>query len=323
MGSGNWGTHLALALHCAGIPVVEIAVRSQTKAGQLASRRFAHALGARLTTLKGAALDAEILWICTPDASIARVAAEIEVHLTGVPKRTAGNRSPLVGADRQRHQVVFHSSGALDSGELSILKTAGASVASVHPLMSFPQPSFERVLRPRQLAADMFPLAGVPFALEGDIAACAVARRLVRALHGVPFPLSASNKPLYHAFGAFTSPLLVALLTATAETGVAAGLREKQVFRLMRPIVERTVANFFSNGPGKSFSGPVARGDVDTIERHLAALQDRERIADIYRQLSRYALDTLPRRKSAQMRKVLARSAQKSASSSGSAASSA
>ena len=97
----------------------------------------------------------------------------------------------------------MHSSGALTSDELAVLRSQGASVASVHPLMTFVQGS-----RPS--------LAGVSFAVEGDSAAVRLARRIVKDVGGKAYSILKKDKAAYHAWGTFASPLLTALL-ATAE----------------------------------------------------------------------------------------------------------
>ena len=281
IGHGNWGAALAAALKNSGIPLHEIVARSKPSMQRTSK---AHA-GARLTLLRDAALDADVLWICTPDASIASVARQLASRLAKNPRR--------------KPPVVFHSSGALASTELAALRTAGASVASVHPLMTFPKASFLQ-REPQQGV-----LTGVPFAIEGDARACRAARQLVRALGGEPFIISTADKPLHHIFGAFASPLLVALLTAAMETAVAAGYTRAQARRRMRPIVERTISNFFANGPERSFSGPIARGDASTIARHLEALGPYPELLAIYRELTRFALDSLPAQNGHPIQKLL------------------
>jgi predicted short-subunit dehydrogenase-like oxidoreductase (DUF2520 family) len=270
IGHGNWGTALAFALHEASISLREIIVRNKRRGNP-------HIVGVRVTTLANAALDADVLWICTPDATIASVADKLAAALSQIAART-----------RPARPVVFHSSGALASAELAALQRLGISVASVHPLMTFPQQSRSQRNQPSHQ------LAGVPFAIEGDSRACNMARKLVRVLGGEAFTLAAENKPLYHAFGAFASPLVIALLTAAMETAVAAGYTPTQARRRIRPIVERTVSNFFTHGPDKSFSGPIARGDAATIARHLDALRPYPRLLSTYRGLARFALDSLP-----------------------------
>lgn len=277
IGPGNWGTALASALFAVGIPIDEIVVRKLRDG----NRRLAQKYGARLETLKSAKLDAEIIWICTPDAAIAKTAAALA-------------KQGLL----EKGQVVLHSSGVLASTELAAVRDAGASVASVHPLMSFPQ---------RVGARDKtVSLRGVPFAMEGDARAVRMARRVVRALGGDAYTIRTQDKPLYHAFGAFASPLVTALLTAAVKTGCAAGISQADAIRRMQPIVERTVANFFAHGPRKSLSGPVARGDVATVERHLAALLQHQELLEIYRALQNFSVESLPGKNKKALRKMLA-----------------
>ena len=303
IGFGNWGTALAFALFGAGIPIKEIVVRSISKTATAQRRKISRSLGAKFTTLDRAALDADVLWICTPDANIAQTAVKVAAKLESANKR------------RTARQVVFHSSGAFASGELMALKAVGAGIASVHPLMSFPGITHGEALdsRVNPALAD-FPLAGVPFALQGETQACRVARRLVKMLHGAAFTLQERDKVLYHAFGAFTSPLLLALLTAAAEAGAAAGLHKNEVRSLMEPIVAKTISNFFKSGPERSFSGPLARGDSGTVARHLLALHEHPALEAIYRQLSLYAVDTLPVDRRPTLRQMLRQPARNAAS---------
>lgn len=292
IGAGNWGTALALALHRAGVAIPEIIVRRKLRS----STELATAVGARSTTMDRAELDADVLWICTPDAVISSVAADLAARLTAKAAKRTYNSETAVP---RRAPIVFHSSGALTSEELAALRAVKASVASVHPLMTFPRN------RRRRKALASQELKGVPFALEGEARACSAARKLIGALGGEAFMLPAKDKALYHAFGAFTSPLLVAVLTAAVEAAVAAGWSAQQSRRRMRSIVERTVANFFADGPGNSFSGPIARGDAATVARHLEVLRAHPHLASIYRELSLFAVDSLPTRNAGKIERVL------------------
>lgn len=306
IGIGNWGMALALALQDARVPFREFIVRKKRSSDQ----KLASAMGAQLTTMAKATLDADILWICTPDGAISSVASELADRLDKLRQRP----SPLRATKRiNQHTklMVFHSSGALASTELAALQRVGASIASVHPLMTFPR---RAVFAQKQPGRNTAPLAHVPFAVEGDPNAGQTARRLVRAMQGEPFSLRVEDKPLYHAFGAFTSPLLIALLTAATQTAMTAGYTAQEARRRMRPIVERTMANFFADGPDKSFSGPIARGDAATVARHLEALRAYPRLAAAYKELSLFALGSLPASNKAKIRQFLARPINNSAS---------
>jgi predicted short-subunit dehydrogenase-like oxidoreductase (DUF2520 family) len=257
IGLGNWGSSLVRALTDAGVPLHEVIVRAQ--------------LSARNNTLPlngmdRARLDADVLWLCVPDNAIARVTARL--------LKRVGDRG-LEG------QIVVHSSGALSAGVLQAAANAGASVGSVHPLMSFP-------------SRKPVTLKGVSFAVEADPAGSRVLKQLVRRIGGRPFAIKAANKALYHAVGVLASPLLVSHLTAAQEVAARAGFSPREARRLIEPIARATLDNFFRNGPTRSFSGPIARGDVDTIRLHLQALKPHPILASVYRSLALYALEALP-----------------------------
>jgi predicted short-subunit dehydrogenase-like oxidoreductase (DUF2520 family) len=257
IGLGNWGSSLARALTDAGVPLHEVVVR-----GRVSPRKTS----LPLINLDRARLDADVLWLCVPDKVIGRVTARLA-------KRAAGQG--LEG------QIVVHSSGALSAGVLQAAAESGSSVGSVHPLMSFPT---------RTPVA----LKGVFFAVEADAAASRVLNQLVRRIGGRPFAIKAASKALYHAVGVLSSPLLVSHLAAAYEAAAHAGFSPRQARRLIEPIARATLDNFFRHGPARSFSGPIARGDVDTIRLHLQALKPHPILASVYRSLALYALEALP-----------------------------
>lgn len=306
IGFGNWGTALAHGLTQADVPLREIIVRTlRARDRKLASSFRTIGATATATTLDHAALDADVFWICTPDASIAGIAADLARRLAH--RRALRRSRPCpIPQPPGKGPVIFHSSCALSSSELEVLRTAGASTGTVHPLMTFP-PQSRAPSRPHSPSptAPRFALAGIPFAIEGDARAMRCARLLVKALHGKSFSLPAASKPLYHAFGSFASPLLVALLQATAHAGMAVGYSRGNAMGLMQPIVEQTISNFFRHGAEKSFSGPMARGDVATIASHMRALEAYPSLTALYRELGAFALTALPNRRSQEIEQVL------------------
>lgn len=262
IGLGNWGSSLAYALNAAGGSLQEVILsRARSGAG---NSGWARALP--LITLDRAELKADVLWLCVPDAAIGRVTGRIV-------KR--------VGKRGLKGQIVVHSSGALSAQVLQAAARAGASVASVHPVMSF-------------ATRIPVPLQGVPFGVEADAASRRILNAIVRRVGGRPFSVEAGSKALYHAVGVLSSPLLVSHLVAAHEAAALAGFNPRQARRLIEPIVWATLDNFFLRGHGKSFSGPIARGDVQTIDLHLQALKPHPMLAGVYRSLALYALKTLP-----------------------------
>jgi predicted short-subunit dehydrogenase-like oxidoreductase (DUF2520 family) len=209
---------------------------------------------------------AKVVWFCVPDGEIARAA------------------EAFAATSEWSGKIALHSSGALSSSELEALCRQGAAVASVHPLMTFVRGS-----RPS--------LAGVPFAIEGDAAAARMARRIVKDLGGQPYILRREDKAAYHAWATFASPLLTAFLATTERMAVLAGIKPKAARLRMMPILKQTLVNYGLLGAAKGFSGPIVRGDVDTIARHLRILHDVPQAREVYSALARAALQYLPARK--------------------------
>jgi predicted short-subunit dehydrogenase-like oxidoreductase (DUF2520 family) len=191
-------------------------------------------------------------------------------------------------------KVALHSSGALASDELAVLRGQGASVASVHPLMTF--------VRGSQAS-----LVGVPFAIEGNPKAVRVARAIVRRLHGQMFAIGKQQKEAYHAWGMFASPLLTALLAAGERVAIAAGVRGKAARERMLPILRQTLANYARLGAPGSFSGPIARGDVATVGKHLKVLLEVPEVREVYVALVRAALRHLPAKNRTALARILQR----------------
>ena len=272
VGPGRLGTALALELRRAGYRICEIV------SGNSSASRHKAAVLAKLVRAKVAAagqkLDGDLIWFCVPDREIARAARQ------------------LSDAMDWRGKVALHSSGALASDELRGLRLRGAAVASVHPLMTFVHGSAPS-------------LKGVPFALEGDPAAVRVARRIVRDLGSEAFPISIGRKMAYHAWGAFASPLLIALLVTGERVARTAGLSTVEARRKALPILRQTLANYAKLGPAGAFSGPIVRGDAQVVQEHLEALKKVPEARAVYVALARVGLRYLPARKREQLEKLV------------------
>lgn len=271
VGPGSLGTALAVSLAKAGFVIDAVIARSRgsfRKAQQLAKR-----VGALPTTDLGAT-QADLLWICVPDSQIAPAALTFARKL------------------EWKGRTVFHSSGALTSDELRPLRRRGARVASVHPLMTF-------------VRGSRGALVGVPFAIEGDPAAVRMARRIVRDLGGYSFTILKKNKRAYHAWGTFASPLLMALLATTEEVAALAGVQRKAARQRMIPILQQTLANYAAFGAPRAFSGPIIRGDVETVRRHLEVLAKLPVAKEVYSALAKAALQYLPTKSKDTLTRIL------------------
>src|SRR5579872_446995 len=261
---------LAISLQRAGFAISALV-------GRKSSMRTARALAKQLrshATSEPAKVDADVIWFCVPDSEIAQVAQSWAI------------------SSRGKGRVALHSSGALSSDGLADLRRKGFAVASVHPLMTFVPGS-----RPA--------LAGVPFAIEGDPGAARVARRIVSDLGGRSYPIRKQDKAAYHAWGTFASPLFTALLAATEQVAAAAGVKRPEIRRRMIPILLQTLANYAQFGAPGAFSGPIIRGDVNTVKKHLRALRGVPAAREVYIALARAALQYLPAKNKRLLRQIL------------------
>jgi predicted short-subunit dehydrogenase-like oxidoreductase (DUF2520 family) len=152
--------------------------------------------------------------------------------------------------------VVVHLAGSLG---LEVL-APHARRASVHPLVALPD---------RHLGAVR--LVGAWYAVAGD----PVARAIVSDLHGRALLVDDQNRVSYHAAACIASNHLVALLGQVERVAADAGVPLAAYLDLVRATVENVAAL----GPAAALTGPVARGDWDTVQRHLDAIDPEERAA--------------------------------------------
>lgn len=277
IGMGNWGTSLAHALATHGL-LREAVVKRAPSRSKLPVRSW-----------EAATLDASILWLAVPDDAIAAACDEI-----------LARRPSLKG------QIVLHSSGALPAAILAPARQAGAGIASVHPVMSFPR-------------REIVPLNHVLFGIEAEHRrALARIRAVVQAIGGTPFVIPSGSKALYHAAGTLASPLLVSLIAAAERTARHAGLNPQDASKLVTALAQATVSNLATRaGAGDSkpssrewnWSGPFARGDAGTIQLHLEALDAHPVLAQAYRALAVNALGELPVKQKHKMEALLHRPA--------------
>jgi len=273
VGAGNLASALAVALRAAGYRIEQVIARGRA-ASLRRAQRLAREVGASAVAVRQAQIRAPIIWFCVPDGAIASAAASLTTSA-----EWSGN-------------VALHSSGALTSDELAVLRERGTAIASVHPLMTF-------------VRGSRASLAGVPFAIEGSPKAVRAARAIVRDLKGHSFTIRKAQKEAYHAWGMFASPLLTALLAATERVAGAAGVSRKAARKRMLPILKQTLANYERLGAPGSFSGPIARGDAATVEKHLKVLQEIPDTRQVYVALARTALRDLPAKNRAALEKIL------------------
>lgn len=202
-----------------------------------------------------------VILFAVPDGTIAAAAARLEAR--GRP-----------GADC----VALHLSGALGSDVLSPLADLGYAIGSLHPLQT--------VADPRE---GMRRLRGSYFTFEGGRAAEAVARRVVTAAAGRLLELEVREKARYHAACVFASNyIVVCAAVAIRLLAESVDISEDEARRALSPLLHGALANLDAVGLPGALTGPVARGDVETVAGHLRELEGGVRT--LYRGLATEAL---------------------------------
>jgi predicted short-subunit dehydrogenase-like oxidoreductase (DUF2520 family) len=183
-------------------------------------------------------------------------------------------------ADVVPPSVAFvHCSGALGLGVLGPLGTAHA-VGSFHPLQSFPRPRPPEAFRGSLVAID----ARTP-ALRRRL------ERLARDLGAKPRGVAEADRVVYHAAAVLASNYLVALAGQAVELLETIGWSESEAVAGLIPLMRGALDEVNRRGPTAALTGPIRRGDVETVTRHLEALAGRPRTADLYRMLGQIALE--------------------------------
>lgn len=238
IGAGQLATPLAWSLARAGFPIAGAASRSQASAARLAGG----IAGAKAyDDPQQLADDAELVLIAVPDDAIATVAKSVRWQA--------------------RHGVV-HCSGATEVSVLAPAAAAGAATGGFHPMQSF-----------TNTEAAMKNLPGCTVAIEAEEPLLGVLTHVAEALDCHPIRLPAGARGLYHASGSFASSFLVGLLNDALDLWSAFGAGREEAFRALLPLMKGTVAAIEANGPVNSLAGPIARADLGTVERHIAALR--------------------------------------------------
>jgi predicted short-subunit dehydrogenase-like oxidoreductase (DUF2520 family) len=269
VGPGRAGTAVALALVARGWRPVAVAGRTADAAS---TQAVAALLGAPAVEAVDAGRHADLVVIATPDSAIAAAASEL------APSLRAG-------------ALVVHLSGAstLHEFDAVLLARPDVQVGSLHPLQSLPSGEVGRgggfadrrrkagACDGAQIGADR--LAGSWCAIEGSPGV----ERVALTLEMRPFRLDPADRVAYHAAACVASNHLVALLGQVERLAANAGVP----LDAFLPLVRGTLDNVADLGPADALTGPVARGDDETVARHLDALPADERNA--YRALAREA----------------------------------
>jgi len=257
IGAGTVGTALALRLSSQGYPVVAVSSRSRASAEKLA--RLVN--GCRVfDNNQGVADSAELIFVTTPDDAIAPVVSQIQWH---------------------PGQSVVHCSGADSTVILRPAQKFGAQVGVFHPLQTFAS---------AKQAIENMP--GSTFALEAEEPLLNTLKDMATALGGYWIELKAGDKVLYHASAVIACNYLVTLVKLATDLWQTFNVPKQKATKALLPLLRGTIHNIETVGIPQCLTGPIARGDIGTIKKHLDALeQTAPYLVSTYRELG---LQTIP-----------------------------
>lgn len=243
LGLGKVGTAVGFLLREAGYPIAAVSALPI----ESAASGVEFTGGAVLADYTEAAGRGRIILITTVDDAIAHVCEKI-------------TRGGAIGPGKK----VLHMSGACGLDVLQSAKKAGASVACIHPMQSFADV---------KNAIQNIPGSAFGVTADGDIKAWAL--QVVQDLGGKAFIIADEDKPLYHAAACMASNYLVTLMHLVEGIYLRIGLSQDDALQVFWPLVRGTLRNIESQGTVQALTGPIARGDVGTLKKHLEAFDGK------------------------------------------------
>jgi predicted short-subunit dehydrogenase-like oxidoreductase (DUF2520 family) len=262
VGAGAVGTALGVALARAGWPVVAVASRDPGRRA-----RFVELVGGvRAFAEAQAVLDeVELVILCVPDDALAAVAGSLRLY---------------------SGQAIVHTSGAVGPEVLEPARAAGTQAGTFHPLVAF-----------TEVERSVEALRGATVAIEADPDLASLLAEMAEALGAVPVRLPPGSQAAYHAAAVLAAGGLVGLLDGIVELGRVAGLDEAGSIAVYGRLAEQTLANVRAIGLDAALTGPIVRGDVGTLRRHLDALRRHApAVVPLYRALAEREIEVALRR---------------------------
>ncbi|PLX86329.1 MAG: DUF2520 domain-containing protein [Desulfuromonas sp.] len=241
IGPGRLGQAVGKLLVDAGYELRALVSRDPGRA--VAAARFAGCRKAATTDLSKAR-EGDLVLLALPDDHLEEMAAAL---------RREGHLHP--------DAILVHFSGIHPAAILLQGDKPPRQALSIHPLQSFA----DSVMGVRNLP-------GSPFAVEGAEELLPLAEKLVEDLGGTPFRIAGDQKALYHAAACVASNYLVTLTAAAGQILAACGFGQDEAVRLLSPLLRGTGKNLAALGPEAALTGPIARGDVQTVTRHGQAI---------------------------------------------------
>jgi len=256
IGAGITGTALAVRLAQHGYQVIAVSSRSLSSAKKLAGRISSCQA---CNEPQEVADTAQLVFITTPDDAIPEVAAKVKWH---------------------KEQSVVHCSGAHSIDILEPAKQRGANTGCFHPLQTFA--GIDQAIEN---------IPGSTFAIEAEEPLLGILKEMATTLEGDWVILKAGDKVLYHAAAVFACNYLVTLVKVATDLWQTFQIPPAQAIKALMPLLRGTLSNIENVGLPNCLTGPIDRGDMGTISRHLESLEKQAPpLLSIYKELGRQTI---------------------------------
>ena len=259
IGTGALGTALAKALYENGYPIASLFNRRFRKAEAL-SREVSAQYCSEFPKNKREL--GSIIFVTVQDSEI---------------KNAVQNLSRI--ADDFTGYTIVHCSGSKSASLLSPVETKGAQTAAFHPLQTFTSGSGASDFR------------NIYFDVEANDKTYNMLRNLADTLGSQTLAISAEAKPYLHAAAVMASNYLVTLFELSGQAASLGGLDSDEALAALLPLVRKTLQNVESKGTLQALTGPIKRGDAETVKLHLDLLSSDNKLLSIYKKLGLETLD--------------------------------
>lgn len=229
--------------------------------GIIGGGRIAGALGVLLAK-RGVQVSVALRRPGPNNLAISAIAHRCPVVLIAVSDDAIGDVAHQLTNAPVLPRIALHTSGAAGPDALELLRVRGVSTGVLHPLQTVPS-----------IAAGIAALPGSSFAFAGDEAAREQAIELIRLLDGKPLAIDPERWQFYHAAAVIASNYQVALMDAALELMEGSGVARDAAFQALAPLARQANANILELGTDAALTGPIRRGDLGTILRHVKALR--------------------------------------------------
>jgi predicted short-subunit dehydrogenase-like oxidoreductase (DUF2520 family) len=185
----------------------------------------------------------------------------------------------------QRGTVILHTSAIAEPEGLRALSEAGFPGGTFHPLVPFSDP---------EISAELLRKGWI--GIDGENAARSASRRLAGHLGARTLDIPPGKKPAYHAAAVISSNFPVVLASVAGHLMHDIGISDASAYQAVESLMSGALANMKHALPDDALTGPVVRGDADTVGKHLRAIKGHRAASEVYRALSAAAVEIAQRR---------------------------